>query len=114
MSKELTENIFWGIGFGAAAAFIIWLIVAGVFNTSSTETLEVMLQDGSMTDVIVITSKPYNETEWDHIKKVIVIEARHSSDPLYLEGRVTSLLNDEGYSIIAVGVDKRVTKFTIE
>ncbi|MBE9532559.1 MAG: hypothetical protein IMF04_00410 [Proteobacteria bacterium] len=71
------------------------------------------MQDGSQTDVIVITSKTYNETEWDHIKKVVVIEARHASSSDYLSGRSMSLLKDEGYDVVGVGIQKQVTTFTI-
>ena len=106
-------KIFWGMLTGSVL-FIIIALGAEQFWGTSTEKFEVVLEDSMPADVIVITSKGYNKTQWKRIKTVIASEAKKSSDVPFLNQHITKLLIDKKYSIVTMFISRKVETFTME
>lgn len=113
MSKTNTRNLFFG-ALLVAALFVIYPYAKETVTSKSAVEFEVVLQDSSLADVLIITTQPYKNVDWEHMKKVVAIEARHSSNTGYLGGHTTQLLNDEDFSIAVIFITKRVTTVLIK
>jgi hypothetical protein len=108
----MLKNILFVVLF-AGLLFVLYPGFMETINGTSTQTFDVVLEDSSATDAIVITSEPYNEIQWTVIKGVVSAEAKHTSDIDYLNIHATELLTGLGYSIVDVSVSKKITKITM-
>ena len=106
------KNTFFVVLF-AAMLFVLYPHVVETVNGSSTKTFDIVLEDSSEAVAIVISSEPYNESQWVFINGVISAESRYSSDVDHLNKRTTKLLKGLDYAIVAVNISKKVTKIII-
>jgi len=97
----------------AGLLFVLYPHIVETINGSSTQTFNVILENSDVAEAIVISSEPYNETQWVVIKNVITEESKNSSDIDYLNKHTAELLAGLSFSIVNLKISRTITKIDL-
>ncbi len=102
--SKLATKIFWGIVV-VTLLFVVGSLAVDMFNSKSSSIFTVTLKDSEIVDVVVITSTPYTQDEWNIIKSIVASVASKYDDIGIINPAVNTALHD--YSILAATTSRQ-------